>query len=181
MVRHGCQVLQLRLGLLVLRHVHVHFITVKIGVIRLGVADIHAKGVALTHDARNVTHHAHAMQSGLTVEKHAVAVHHVAVHDVAVVKHDVLAVGVSQRNALAALALQNLRTGVLLGSVAHEAHQKSAIHVVHNDRLRDVLRNLQRDTELSYGKIGIGRNDGTRGEIHALAHEVAAHATALAV
>ena len=120
MVRHGCQVLQLRLGLLVLRHVHVHFIAVKIGIVRLGVADIHAERVALAHDARDVTHHAHAMQRGLAVEKHAVAVHHVAVHDVAVVKHDVIAVGVSQRNVLTAFALQDLRTGVLLGPVAHE-------------------------------------------------------------
>ena len=120
MVRHGCQIFQLRFGFLVLRHVHVHFIAVKIGIVGLGVADVHAERVALAHDARDVAHHAHAVQGGLTVEQHAVAVHHVAVHNVAVVKHNVLAVGVPQRNVLAALALQDLRARVLLRPVAHE-------------------------------------------------------------
>jgi hypothetical protein len=62
--------------------VQVHFVPIKVGVVRRADAFIEAEG-AVGHDAGAVRHDGELVEGGLAVEKHHVAVAHVALHKVA--------------------------------------------------------------------------------------------------
>jgi hypothetical protein len=51
------QILEFRFREHILWHMHIHLIPVKIGIVWLGVADVHTKGIAHFHDLDNMTHH----------------------------------------------------------------------------------------------------------------------------
>ena len=61
---------------------HVHLVTIKVGVVRRRHAQVEAKR-AVRHDAHAVTHDTHLVQARLAVEQHQVAVLHVALNLVA--------------------------------------------------------------------------------------------------
>ncbi len=64
-------------GLHGLRDVQVHLVSVEVGVVRCGVAQVHAEG-GPGQDANLVPHHTHLVERGLAVEHHQVAVADVA-------------------------------------------------------------------------------------------------------
>mgnify|MGYP003598101023 CR=1 FL=1 len=77
---------------------------IEVSIVWLGIGHIHAKGIATSHDARNVAHHAHAVKRGLTVEEDGVAVHQMTVHDVALVQHDGVAIRIALQRDFFAVA-----------------------------------------------------------------------------
>ena len=100
-------------------------------------------------------------------------------HDIALVQINHIGIHVFQRHhALLLLQEHGLGTGIL-GAVADVRHEAVAIVRRHNLGLGEVARNLLGNTELIHVNVGVRRNHGTRREIHALAHEVAAHTTRL--
>eukprot|EP00951_Prasinocladus_malaysianus_P036785 scaffold390002_cov34-Prasinocladus_malaysianus.AAC.1 len=69
-----------------LRHVKVHLVAVKVGVVWVADALVEAEG-APGHNAGLVSHDGHAMQAGLAVEQHDVAILQVALHNVPNLAH----------------------------------------------------------------------------------------------
>ena len=62
------------------------FIPIKVGIVRLCVPDVHAKRVTLLHNLDDMTHHTHPMKTGLSIEKHRIAIHHMTMNDVAILQ-----------------------------------------------------------------------------------------------
>eukprot|EP00967_Tisochrysis_lutea_P106952 scaffold164447_cov19-Tisochrysis_lutea.AAC.1 len=58
---------------------HVHLITVEVGVVGRGDRQVEAES-GVGQDAHAVAHHTHFVQRGLTVEEHQVSVMQVALH-----------------------------------------------------------------------------------------------------
>ena len=170
--QHGRQVPQLcgrgnRLG-----HVHVHLVTVKVCVIRASGRDVETeRGIRQNHHA--VRHHRGLVQRRLAVEEHNVSIQQMAVHHIALAEIQSLGIHEAQRHrALVLLEEHRLGARVLIGSVADVAHQTVAVVDAHNLGEGQVHGNLQRHTQLVQLDIGVGRNDGAGGEVHALAHQV---------
>ena len=84
LIGYGSKMTQLDFRLRVLRHVQVHFITIKIGIVWFRVTHVHTKCVTLVHNAGDVTHHTHSVQRRLTIKEDGIAVHHMSVHNVAI-------------------------------------------------------------------------------------------------
>ena len=131
---------QLNLGLIVLWHVKVHFISIEIRIIRFRTTYVHTKRIALVHNPRNMTHHTHPMKCRLTIEEDSVAVHHVTMNDIAIIQHNIRAVRITKRNRFARLPLQDLRAGILIRSRANQPKQELLVPVIYNNRLRNILR-----------------------------------------
>ena len=62
-----------------LRHVQVHLVAVKVGVVGRSVAEVHPEG-GPGQDLGLVAHHAHLVEGRLTVEHHHVVVADVTLH-----------------------------------------------------------------------------------------------------
>jgi hypothetical protein len=93
---------------------HVHFVAVKIGVIRLCHRHIEPER-ALLHDFRYMTHHRTPMEGRLSVKQHCVSVHHVSMNHVAVFQINGVSVDVSQRDINAVSAFQYFSTRKVSG------------------------------------------------------------------
>ena len=102
-------------------------------------------------------------------------------NDVAVFKPDRHPVNVSQRDIVAVLALQDFRAGVFIGPILYESGQESAIPVIHHNWFGETHRDFFGNAQLPHRQIGVARDDGTRAEIHALAHQVATNTPILAI
>ncbi|KAH3683395.1 hypothetical protein WICPIJ_005614 [Wickerhamomyces pijperi] len=74
------QVVSFRLGVFVLWEMHVHFITVEIGIVSVGVGVMQSQGLFTRQDTNPVTHHGGLMQGWLTVHDHHIVVLDVSVH-----------------------------------------------------------------------------------------------------
>ncbi len=128
-----------------------------------------------------MAHHAHSVQRGLPVEQDGIAVHHVSMDCVANIERKRRLVHVSERDGVAIFLLEYLGSRPVVRSREHEAVQEVAVALIDLHRFGDVLSDLHGDPEFLDGDVGIGRDDGTRAKVYALGHEVAAHASALAV
>ena len=73
--------LDLGTGLLALHQMHVHLVTIEIGVIRRSHRQVEPEG-GVWQDADPVAHHGHLMQRRLTVKDDHVAIHHVPFHNI---------------------------------------------------------------------------------------------------
>jgi hypothetical protein len=178
-------------GLLALQHVHVHLVAVEVGVVRRADAEVHAEGLA-GHDADLVGHHAHAVQRGLPVEQHDVAVLEVALHHGAgqhvqlrgqlrVLRGDLDAppVGaddvVDPRQVFAAHAEGGL--GAALDQLP------GLLDVVRRDLdgHGQLAGRVDRHADLVDADVGVGADDGAGAEVDALPRQVAAEAAFLAL
>mmetsp|Transcript_41853 Transcript_41853/g.107090 ORF Transcript_41853/g.107090 Transcript_41853/m.107090 type:complete len:579 (+) Transcript_41853:833-2569(+) len=185
----GCQVVhdahqrqRLRARLLCLRHVQVHFVPIKVGIVGVADALVEAEG-APGHDARAVCHDGHAVQAGLAVEEHHVAISQVALHDVAhlELRRDALAVAILEEP-LAAIGEQHKPGARVRGDAIHDALPQ-ALDVVRGDALgvRERSGHLDGDAYLVDADVGVGGDDSSAAEVDALAAEVAAEAALLAL
>ncbi len=55
-----------------------------IGIVWFRVPDVHTERVTLLHNLDDMTHHTHPMKTGLSIEKHRIAIHHMTMDDVAI-------------------------------------------------------------------------------------------------
>ena len=101
LILDGRQVLELHLGLVVLGHMHVHFISVKVCVVRLRVSHVHAKGIPLFHNLDTMCHHRHTVQRRLTIEQYIISVHHVSMNRIPILKLNVGPVMITKGDILA--------------------------------------------------------------------------------
>ena len=131
-------------------------------------------------DAHAVAHHRHLVQGGLAVEQHQVAALHVALDAVAQLER---ALGVGQHVGevdAAPVGADDVARASLAGRrVRAEVDQAlHALAVEGRDRLweREVERDRPGHAELVDADVGVAGDDGARGEVDALAHEVAADA-----
>jgi hypothetical protein len=83
--------LDFRLGLITLRSVHVHFVTVEVGVVGCGDGEIQTEG-GIGQDPHLVAHHGTSVEGWLTVEDHEVTVHDMTFDHHAVVELDFVSV-----------------------------------------------------------------------------------------
>ena len=173
---------------LALREVQVDLVTVEVGVEGVAVGVVHTNGLTLRlQDARAQRHDGRLVQRRLAVDQQDVALQQVApdaLHaDVArgVLRHQHLrqrlalpAVLVLQVDEEALVVLQVARAGVGVAAVDHQLAQH--LHVVRRHRLgvAQLARELQRHAHLVRVDVGVRRDDGPRGEVHALAHQVGA-------
>mmetsp|Transcript_11636 Transcript_11636/g.39767 ORF Transcript_11636/g.39767 Transcript_11636/m.39767 type:complete len:267 (-) Transcript_11636:661-1461(-) len=127
-------------------------------------------------------HDGHLVQGGLAVEQHVVVVLQVALHLVAHLEVVVrLLSGVAEVDARAVRANNVQGPGVFAGPIVHEGLEH--LHVEGRDDLRvgERLRDGPRHAHLVDGQVWVRRDDRARGEVHALAHEIAADAAVLAL
>mmetsp|Transcript_35160 Transcript_35160/g.76853 ORF Transcript_35160/g.76853 Transcript_35160/m.76853 type:complete len:281 (+) Transcript_35160:3348-4190(+) len=125
------------------------------------------------------------MQRGLAVEQHHVPRVQVPLHLVAVLEHAVAALAEeAQVHALAVLLDDVAGAALPAGRVRAVLHQAlQALDVVRGHHLRDgeVERDGPGHAQLVQAEGGVGGDDGARGEVHALPHEVPADAPLLAL
>jgi hypothetical protein len=105
---------------------HVHFVAVKIGVIRLVTATLNLS--PLLHDFRYMTHHRTPMEGRLSVKQHCVSVHHVSMNHVAVFQINGVSVDVSQRDINAVSAFQYFSTRKVSGSLSASPENHGSCH-----------------------------------------------------
>lgn len=121
--------LQLSLGLLALRHVHVHFIAVEVGVVGGGHAQVESEGRKWEYfDA--VAHHAHFVERWLAVEQHDVVGDDVAFHYVPDVQVAVQVNALGQVDHHAIFLYDVVGTRVYSGPVVDELLQPEFVPVV---------------------------------------------------
>ena len=132
-----------------------------------------------------MTHDRHLVQRRLTIEQDDVSVHHVTFDFVTVL--ETLFTRLLQEAKIESLTIFTndvTRTGLTRRRMRAVLNQAlKAIDVVrrHGFRIRHVQRDGPRNSELVEHQVWIGRNDGTRREIHALTHQVASNSTRLAL
>mmetsp|Transcript_26622 Transcript_26622/g.66902 ORF Transcript_26622/g.66902 Transcript_26622/m.66902 type:complete len:605 (+) Transcript_26622:2725-4539(+) len=163
-----------------LRHVHVHLVTVKIGVVRRGDREVETEG-RVGHDLHAMSHHTHLVKRRLPVEDDEITVLDVALDSVAVLEVEIAGLGHPEEVlALAVVAHDEARTRVLVGAVADQLVHAVDVERRHDLRVGEVDGDRARYTNLVDADVGIGRDDRTRREIHTFSHEVAANSTFLA-
>ena len=180
--RDGREVVQLAARLDALRVVGVHLVAVEVGVVGRRGAHVEAEGV-VGHDAHAVAHQAHLVQRRLAVEEDDVLVEQVAVDDVAGLQLDrhglaAEAQGHHLGEALA-VALDAGRARVLVGAARDELAQERDVVLVDDLAEGLVHGDAQGHAQLVDADERVGRDDGARGLVAALAHEVVAHAALL--
>ena len=181
LILDGRQVFELHLGLVVLRHVHVHFISVKVCVVRLRVGHVHAKGITLFHNLDPMCHHGHSVQRRLTIEQYIIAIHHVSMHRIPVLKLNVGPVMITKGDVFAVREFQNFGTRVNIRTIFHEIHQELLVSVRDKDGLGQIHGNLQRNTQVHDRQLWVGCNDRTSTVIDTLSHQVSADTTGLSL
>lgn len=162
-----------------LRDVHVHLVTVEVGILRAGCGDVETER-RVGKDTHAVSLHRSLVKRRLAVEEHDVAVDEVAVDDVALAELDALGVNLAKiHGAIFGSELDGLGTRMLVGTIAHVLHEALAILESHTFRERQVGSDLRRHAELVEINVGIRRNHRASREVHALAHEVTTDTTLL--
>ena len=171
--RDGANVDQLGAGLFRLRHVQVHLVAVKVGVVRRRDRQVEPEG-RVRHELDAVRHHRHLVQRRLPVEQDNVAVLEVALDDPPVLEERVGALVVPQVDPVARVADDVPRAGVLVRSVPDQFLE--VLDVVRRDALRvgQSPRDRERDADLVERQVGVTGDDSSGGKVDALAHQVAA-------
>ena len=133
-----------------------------------------------------MAHHRHAVERGLAVEEHHVAVHQVAIHDVALAEHELLGIDVAQTRDAPIGVANRLRTRVRIRPIANELVELVQVSTVligelgHALRESEIHRDFLRNTELGDGDVRVRSNHGARAEFHALALDIVADTALLA-
>ena len=170
--------LDLGTGLLALHEMHVHLITIEIGVVWRRYRQVEPER-GVREDADTVTHHGHFMQRWLTVEDDHVAIHHVPFYDVSRLqmavpvrpqKPEIEPGPVISDNVLGP-RLSRWRVRPVFYELAH------LLDVVRGNHLRK--GQIERDgpgyTELVQRQVRIARDDSSGREIDTLPHQVPTH------
>mmetsp|Transcript_9852 Transcript_9852/g.28938 ORF Transcript_9852/g.28938 Transcript_9852/m.28938 type:complete len:381 (-) Transcript_9852:863-2005(-) len=179
--RHEHDLRRLRASLHGLRHVEVHLVAVKVGVVGGGHREVEAEG-GVGHDLDAVRHDGHLVQRGLAVEEHHVAVLEVALHAVAHLEVTVRRpLGHLEVPARAVGADDVARARQVVGSIVHELLQARHVERRHHLGVGEGRGDGPRHAHLVDGQVGVRGDHGARGKVHTLAHEVAAHAPVLAL
>ena len=177
--RNSTEVHDLSTGLVRLRNVQVHLVTVEIGVVGCGDGKVHAEG-RVWHDSHSVTHHGFLVKRGLTVEDDVVAIYDVTLHFPAELKLNVLrSLVVPEVNTLTGVADDVLGTWMLVRSIANQLVHLVDVVVVHCLRERQGSRNRSGNTHLVERQVGVTCDDSTCGEVDTLAHQVTTKTTLL--
>mmetsp|Transcript_14393 Transcript_14393/g.39001 ORF Transcript_14393/g.39001 Transcript_14393/m.39001 type:complete len:244 (-) Transcript_14393:836-1567(-) len=167
-----------------LRHMHVHLITVEVGVVGRGDRQVEAES-GVGQDAHAVAHHTHFVQRGLTVEEHQVSVMQVALHLVSKLQPLVLpSLHELQVDAAPILTDDELCACFAWGRVGTIVHQRLQLVDVEGRgsfRERQVQRDGPRYAQLINADVGVARDDCARRKVDALAHEVAPDAAFFAL
>ena len=147
LVRHCCNLLQFSGGLVGLRDVRIHLITIKICIVRAGDHNVQTKCIVRKY-LYTVTHHRHAVQCRLTVEENGIAVHEVAIHSVTKVEGDFSGLHVLQTDHAAIAPHNRLRTRPLVRSILDEPIELVTVVLGDDLRLCKIHRNLGGNTNL---------------------------------
>ncbi|KAI3487069.1 hypothetical protein L1887_49105 [Cichorium endivia] len=196
-------------GSLRLRKMHVHLVTVEIGVVRVAVCVVHADRLLADEDAGLVGHHRGTMQRGLSVEQKDIAVaqmtQHLLVGDgragraAETSKGAALLLGrvllrreelVGQSGPLLYAELVELSLGTVFAAngdgtrVLERTVDDELTHelnVVHRDRLRigELASKDGRNADLVGLDVDVGRDDGSCSKVDTLAHHVLSEETLL--
>ena len=184
----GRERLELRRRLHRLRHVHVHLVAVKVGVVRARRVDAQAERLAQVHRLDAVAHHRHLVQRRLAVEQDRVAGQQVPVDDVAnlqVVRLLLQQVAVVvareelERQPPAVGLLDDARARVLVRARADHPPQPLQVERVDALGERHVHTHIERHAQLVQLEERVGRDDRPRRKVDALAHQVPADAALL--
>ena len=156
----------------------IHFVAVKVGIVRRRDTQVEPKGHAIRQHAHPVAHHGHFVQRRLPVKQDDIPVDHVAIHDVAAFQFQFFG---RVREAVAPPARRLDHTlGPRIRVAIRDIHgQFRQVQLGHRDRVGQIGRNAQRHAQLVQRNVGVGRNDGARRKVAALAHQVVAHAALL--
>src|SRR5581483_2938253 len=176
--------------LLALEDVHVHLVAVEVRVVGRAHREVDAERLP-RHDLDLVRHHRHAVQRGLAVEQHDVAVHEVALDHEA---------GLEALRHLRGVDVRDLEAAAVGAEDVVDAGLVDAAHAgggarAAGDQLLDLLvvvrRDLDGDRQFARGlhgdahvvdaDVGVGRDHRAGAEVDALAGEVAAEAALLAL
>lgn len=132
-----------------LRHVKVHFVAVKVGVVGTRVAEVHAEG-GPRKNLDPVAHHGHLVERRLAVEDDVVAVVNVALDSVAALQMQVGRLRVvAEIDSLAGVADDVLGAGVLRVSASDELLHLVDVEGGDDFRERHVLGDGPRHSDLS--------------------------------
>lgn len=170
---------ELRSGRNALRHVHIHFVTVEVSILRTGRRNVQTEGRLGKH-THAVAFHRSLVKRRLAVEEHNVAVDEVAMHDVALAKLNVLRIDLAEIDgAIFLRELDGLGTWMLIGSIANLLHEAFAILRSHTFGEGEIRRDLRRNAEFVEINIGIRRNHRAGREVDTLTHQIAANTALL--
>jgi hypothetical protein len=170
--RNSAEVHHLSTGLVRLRNVQVHFVTVEIGVVGRGDGEVHAEG-GVRHNSHSVTHHGFLVKRWLAVEDDVVAIYDVTLHLPTELKLNVLrSLVVPEVDTLTGVADDVLGTWMLIRTIAHQLVHLVDVVIVHCLGERQGSRNRSGNTYFVERQVGVTCDDGTRGEVDTLAHQV---------
>ncbi len=179
LTHHAGELTELRSGRDALRHVHVHLITVKVGILRTRRRNVETKRRLRKH-THAVALHRSLVKRRLAVEEHNVAINEVTMDDVALTKLNVLGVDLAKIDRAIFLGEKDgLGTRMLVGAITNTLHEAFTILRSHTFGKREIRGDLRRNTEFIEVDVGIRRNDGTGREVDTLAHQIAANTALL--
>lgn len=155
-------VLQLRNGLVRLGNMHVHLVAVEVCIVWSADRQVESESV-IRQNSDPVTHHTHAMESGLPVEKDVIAVFEISLDDHAVVEVflDLVGLVVHFHEVYDVIVLFLVFGG--LQNVFHLAlktqlHHSFVVGLSHLLRNGERTGNLLRNAQLVEGEIGVRTN-----------------------
>jgi len=155
---------------------HVHFITIKVSIVRGCTGQIQSEG-GKRHDANLVTHHAHLVQRGLTIEDDDVAILDVSFHFVAIFQVKVARLANETKvQTLPVVPDDVLRARMLVRAVPDQLVHPVDVERGDDFRIGHVQRDRTRHADFVDAQVGIGGDDGTRREVDTLAHQIASDA-----
>ena len=153
---------------------HVHLVSVKVGIVRTGGRDVQAE-CRVGQNTHAMGHHRCLVERRLTVEQHNVAVNQMAVDHIALTNINRIRTDEAKvHHAGILLEEHRLGTRMRIGTVANVRGQTVAIVRVHNLGEGQVHGNLGRHTKLVQVNVRIGRDDRTGREVDTLSHQVSA-------
>lgn len=174
---------RLRLGLFRLWQMKIHFVAVKVSVIRRTNAFVEAK-CPVRHDFRVMRHDTEFVQRRLTVKQYNVAVDHVTLDDVARFEElaVILAIAVTKKLLISGDAIfDKVSTGVIVRPVADQLTHELDVNRSDFFRISHDFGDENRNGDLIDPEIRIRRDDRPTGVIHAFAAEITAKTTLLAL
>ena len=181
---HAHQRKRLGPSFLRLRHMHVHFITVKVCVVRTAHTFVKAE-CAPWSDLGAMTHDRQLVQTWLSVEQDNIAIADVALHDVAdtQVRSDVIAHARELEETLEPVApiYMVISAGVGIGAVPDRLAHSLDVVGKYALWVREDLGDSLRHGNFVDRQVRIRRNDCAAGEVDALATKIATETTLLAL
>mmetsp|Transcript_15419 Transcript_15419/g.31430 ORF Transcript_15419/g.31430 Transcript_15419/m.31430 type:complete len:224 (-) Transcript_15419:876-1547(-) len=159
----------------------VHLVSVEVGVVRGRAGKVEAEGRPVEH-LSPVAHNTHLVQTRLAVEDDDVVVPEVPLDDPAVLEDEIVPVlGIPEVDPSSVISNDELGAGVDRGPVCYELLHQLLVERRHLIGDGEVEGHRPRDADLVDAQVGVGRDDGTRGEVDALAHKVAPDPALLAL